>query len=142
MTNLGFEWNQIQDSVTHENWDKVMAMDLILSTKTPKAGGYTTKVRHILSLDVNSHGPSSPTRSAMRREDQRACHFLSPLRVEDHHSPTQPRRENHHPQPSLPSTAFGVPPPTTAPAAAAAALEMSQREPSKQTPSMPGRLMV
>lgn len=45
MKNLGFEWNEIQESVTERKYNKVMGTYLILSTTKTKLKGHTIRLR-------------------------------------------------------------------------------------------------
>lgn len=66
LMNLGFEWDQIQDSLKSKRYNSTMAMYLTLSTKKPTRAGCTIFVRPFGSLDLNSHGPS-PTEEVSQR---------------------------------------------------------------------------
>lgn len=60
---MGFEWDQVQDSLTRRRYDNVMATYVILSTKKSKVKGHTITVKYSSSPDPNNCGPS-PTQEA------------------------------------------------------------------------------
>lgn len=56
---LGFEWDQIQDSLMGKRHSRVVATHPILSTKKPKVQCHTIMARPFCSPDPNSHNPSA-----------------------------------------------------------------------------------
>lgn len=42
---MGFEWDQVQDSLTERRFNSVMALSIILSIKKAKVEGHTIMVR-------------------------------------------------------------------------------------------------
>lgn len=58
LMNLGFEWDQIQDSLKSKRYNSMMTMYLILSTKKSTRAGHTFLVRPFGSPDLNMCGPS------------------------------------------------------------------------------------
>lgn len=66
MMKMGFQWNQIQQSLKRRRYDNTMALFLILKSQKPQGHGDASTGRSLPSTEVSSCGALPPCTAQLR----------------------------------------------------------------------------